>query len=243
MRTDPRRIFAFDFETTSPKPESTRVVQYAALLDGANLFSGYCNPGVPIHPDAQAVHGISNQMVENEESDVIAVGRMADYVVRNAESIYLAGHNIITFDVPIMFRIGDVSDPPVIPTIDTMIAAIRLYPEAPNHKLADLVEYLKLGGETAHDAVGDIKMVLKLVEHFKQKLGFTTEGLAEWLSTPMVQKYCTFKKHKGREWGRGVGKVPYNYAKFIVENFDSMTADLALTLKHHYSLNFLGKIV
>ena len=238
-----RRIFAFDFETTCNKPAQTRVVQYAALLDGALCFSGYANPGVPISPDAEKVHGISNAMVNNEEPDGVVVGRMADFVVRNAESIYLAGHNILSFDVPILFRIGDVPDPPIIPKIDTLVAAIRLYPEAPNHKLSDLVEWLGLGLETAHDAVGDIRMVFKLIEHFKQKLGFTTEALAEWLSVPMVQKYCTFKRHKGREWGQGVGKVPYNYAKFIATEFDSIPADLALTLKHHYRLNCLGNIV
>lgn len=238
-----RDIFAFDFETTSAKPDSTRVVQLAAMRENEVLFNGLCNPGLAISREAEEVHGISQAMVENAPPDHEEVGKMAQYLIDNWDALYLAGHNINAFDVPILWRIAGVSNPPAFKTIDTMVCALRVLPNAPNHKLTGLIEHLGLGGdEKAHDALGDIQMVFKLINAFKAGLKMTTEELADWLAIPRVLSICTYKKHKGQKWGRNPGDVPYYYAKFLVNNFDSMTKDLALTLQVHYGLRFKGPV-
>lgn len=239
-----RDIFAFDFETTSNKPETTRVVQMAAMRESEVIFNCLCNPGLAISDGAYEVHGISNEMVANEPPDYEKVREMADYVIEHQDSIYLAGHNITTFDIQIMWKVAGITNPPDIPKIDTMICAIRTLPNAPNHKLSDLVAFLGLsGGEKAHDALGDIQMVFKLIERFKSALKMDTDELANWLATPRILTTCYLGKHKSKEWGRGAGKVPYFYAEWISQNFDPISKDLAATLKHHYGLNCKGVVL
>lgn len=249
MQTDPiiegRSLLVFDFETTSNKPHSTGVVQLAATLGGEVLFNEICNPGISISEEAQGVHGISQEMVEGKPSDKERVGELARVILEHKDRIYLAGHNHTGFDIPILWRIAGIENPPKIPTIDTLVAAVRTHPMAPNHKLSDFCQFVGVhDGQGAHDALTDIRMVEQLIEFFIRGLEFSGYAqLSEWLATPRVHAICTLKKHKGKFWGRGEGKVPYFYAKWIADNFDNVTADLAATLKHHYGITCKGAIV
>ncbi|MCK5010867.1 MAG: 3'-5' exonuclease, partial [Deltaproteobacteria bacterium] len=64
-------FIAFDVETTSLYDFSGRIVEIGALkfdLSGRiyGEFSSLINPGIPIPEAVVAIHGISNEMVENE---------------------------------------------------------------------------------------------------------------------------------------------------------------------------------
>jgi DNA polymerase-3 subunit epsilon len=58
------RLLALDTETTGPLPEVARVVQYGVAWVGGGespaRHSAVVNPGVPIPPEATAVHGITD---------------------------------------------------------------------------------------------------------------------------------------------------------------------------------------
>lgn len=232
-------ILGFDFETTSNKPETTRVVQVAAKMNGEVIFNQLCNPQVDITDGAREVHGISNEMVANAELDTDAVKRLAEFILERKGTIILAGHNCTTFDVPILWRLAGIEDPPKLPVIDTLTCAIRTLPHAPDHKLGTLTQFLKLGdAANAHDALADIEMVFMLIDKFRSDLGYTVPEMLTWLSTPRVLQVCHFGKHKGKPWGgvKGSGGVPYFYAKFIADNFDSVHPDVEATLRYHYGI-------
>lgn len=243
-------LLMFDFETGSNVPETTSVVQIGAVRKRANgepdigVFNQLCKPGTPSSQSAIDVHGITDDMVKDAEPDVIAVKRLHAYVKK--EAVILAGHNIIGFDMPILWRIGGEVLP--ILWIDTLVCATRVYPEAESHKLGGLVEWLKLGStENAHDAMADIGMVGALVAHFKKGLMKSSyEDMAGWCMTPRILKRAHFGKHKGKLWGRpGAGEssgkyVPYWYIKFITDKFTNVTPDMKATIKAKYNMRFKG---
>lgn len=232
-----------DWETTDKVPSLARGVQFAALAltDEGEFIIGdqLCNPGEPIHPGASEVHGITDEMVLDAEPDSEVAHEYRDFLA-GVPGVITAGHNSLTFDNPITDRLSEGNPHPPVssyPHIDTMILAQRVYPNAPNHKLSDLVKWLELGdGEGAHDALADVRMVGVLIQHFSEKTGKTPFQLAEWIREPFVYETCHFGKHKGKDWK----SVPIFYVKWMTQNWTDPSPDLRATIKHHFNLEFSG---
>lgn len=234
-------LLTFDTETTSVNPNTCGVMQVAARAispKGVEFeLNTLCRPGdLTCSPGAQAVHGITMEQVENAPFDSGMMHVVAEYIMDNLDRIIIAGHNVITFDWVILWRLAELPAP-VVPIIDTLTCATRTLPGAPDHKLSTLCKHLGLGtGEGAHDAGNDIKMVELLVDHFSFGLGKDLEELAQWCSVGRVLKIAHFGKFKGQPWGKGHGFVPYWYARYIADHFDTLTPDMAVTLKYHYGV-------
>ena len=66
-----RPLVVFDLETTGKKVEVDRIVEISTLKllpDGTNrIHTRRLNPGIPIHPEATAVHGITDADVAERE--------------------------------------------------------------------------------------------------------------------------------------------------------------------------------
>ncbi len=64
------KFIAFDLETTGTKPSTDSIVEVGAVLfDGDRALKGYgalVDPGVPIPPDASAVNGITDKMLQGK---------------------------------------------------------------------------------------------------------------------------------------------------------------------------------
>ena len=60
-------FIAFDLETTGTHPQEDEIVEIGAVrfvgLQAQEGFGKLINPGIPMPPDAQAVNGISDEMV------------------------------------------------------------------------------------------------------------------------------------------------------------------------------------
>lgn len=241
-------ILGFDFETTSPRPESTDVVQMGAVLlkeDGSKevIFNQLCKPDVDITDGASEVHGITNEMVADAEPASIAVKRLHQYVMDNKDSLILCGHNIVGFDIPILDRIG--GSRTGVRWIDTLVSAVRVFPDAESHKLGELTQWLQVGShENAHDAMADIEMVFGIAEKIRSGLMKSWDDMATWCMTPRILKRCHFGKHKGKLWGRAqAGEstkkyVPGGYVRTVIcDKFDP-TPDLEATIRYHYRMGF-----
>lgn len=251
------KLNLFDFETTSAKPETTRAVQLAEILiENGSITresNWLCNPEVDIHHEASEVHGITPDMVKDMPPDYERAAVFANMLLD--QQPILATHNGTTFDLPILQRLaimGGVEnfDVSLFNHIDTLVCATRLWPHAPNHKLSNvsdnpkdqgLIQFLKLGtGEGAHDALEDIKMVYMLIQHIISiGVSDNLEQLSLWCEKPKVLEICHFGKHKGKEWGKGPGKVPFWYARYMAENWESASLDIQATLLKHYNLQFI----
>lgn len=244
-------LLTFDTETTSNKPASARVVQIAAVANYLSdpeedhvIVNAICNPGVTCSPEASAVHGITEEMYKDKAPDIEEVRKVTDFITEHQDRIIIAGHNALTFDVPIIWRVGQ-RDKVEVPIIDTYIAAYRTLPTQASHKLGELTQALNLGSaEDAHDAMGDIIMVQNLIKFFSDGLKMNWEQMAEWIGTPRVLKYCPFGKNKGKIFGRSPNPaesknyVPFYFIKWMCENFDDPSPDLIATVREKYSMRF-----
>ncbi|MEU3507616.1 exonuclease domain-containing protein [Streptomyces longwoodensis] len=67
------RKAAWDTESTGPDPLNDRIVTAAFIVRGGGrddrVFSWLINPGIPIPPEASAVHGITDAMVQADGQD------------------------------------------------------------------------------------------------------------------------------------------------------------------------------
>ena len=76
-------FIAFDLETTGPTLKKMRLEIGAVRFVGLQAQEGFgklINPGVPIPPDAQAVNGISDEMVTSGKPKIEEVlGDFADF--------------------------------------------------------------------------------------------------------------------------------------------------------------------
>ena len=150
------RLLALDTETTGMSPRSgAALVEVAsvALENGAigENWSSLVNPGRPIPPDAERVHGISDAMVAGAPEPAAIAGRLR----AACGDLPLVFHNA-PFDLPflreLMCRSGQA--PLHNPVVDTLGLARGLY-EGGGNSLGALAARFGLPPQTAHRALGD----------------------------------------------------------------------------------------
>jgi DNA polymerase-3 subunit epsilon len=97
-----RPLVVLDLETTGKKVEVDRIIEISTLKlfpDGTSrLHSRRLNPSIPIHPDATAVHGITDAEVADEKT----FAEIAPILARYLDGCDLCGYNIWTFDLKIL---------------------------------------------------------------------------------------------------------------------------------------------
>ena len=91
---------ALDLETTGPAPDFDRIVQIGLCRDDDVKKSRLVNPGVPIPPEATAVHKITDEMV----ADAPAFAAIAASLHAAIEGRTVITYNGTRFDVPVLQR-------------------------------------------------------------------------------------------------------------------------------------------
>jgi DNA polymerase III epsilon subunit family exonuclease len=152
----------FDIETTGTDIFRSEIVEIAAIrvhLKGNEArelghFHSLVKPSRPIPAAATEVHGITDEDVRDSPSLKDVLPRFLDFIGDSP----LAGHNIETFDLPIIRRhasnilrrvVGNL-------TLDTLPFSKRLFPGEP-HRLGALAEKLDIPVEQAHRALDDVR--------------------------------------------------------------------------------------
>jgi len=97
-----RPLAVIDLETTGTDPKLDRIIEISALKllpdDGHDHRTRRVNPGVPIPPEATAVHGIS----DDDVADCPAFRAIAPGLARFLDGCDLAGFNILNFDLRLL---------------------------------------------------------------------------------------------------------------------------------------------
>ena len=170
---DARTCIVFDFETTGLSPNhGDRSIEIGAVrLEGGVIvdrFQSLMHPGRSIPPFIEDYTGISNAMIADAEPCAVVMQRFFDF----AEDANLVAHNASCdrrFLEAEYERIGrrhrgDFAC--------SMLAARRLCPDAPNHKLGTLVAHLTLPHVGAfHRALADAEMAASLWLQLLELLG------------------------------------------------------------------------
>jgi len=197
---DRTKLVFLDTETTGTGTDS-RLCQVAFDFQGeekASLFK----PPVPIEIEAMSVTHITNKMVADKEPFIDS------QMKKELEEIFSAGNILVAhnaqFDAEMLRKEGV----KVEQMIDTLKIAHHLdvNNELSRHNLQYLRYFFDLEVEdaTAHDAVGDIRVLQKLFDYFFEKMMVEQEDekkvleeMIEISKRPILIKKFNFGKYNG----------------------------------------------
>ena len=157
---DAYSVVVLDFETTGLSPKhGDRPIEIGAvrIVNGevTDRFQGLMNPGFRISQFIEGYTGITNTMLKHAPSCEETMYRFVEFL----EDDNLVAHNA-SFDKRFLdAELKNISRTYTGQFACNMLAARRVYPDAPNHKLGTLVNYMNLLEEgTFHRALYDSEM-------------------------------------------------------------------------------------
>lgn len=186
--------------------------------------------GIPVSIGARATHHISDEMVAGEVKPDEACRIIAD-----GDHEYLCAHNVDhekSYVAP-GTRQSDNLDRKWVCTYKT---ALRIWPEAPGHKLHEMRYFLQLDAsedfdpklaDPPHRAGADAYVCAHLLRKILKEI--TIEQAIRWSSGPALLYMCFLKKHKGTPWK----DVPKDYLDWIVNKSDITDRDIRATAKYY----------
>lgn len=206
----PKRPLAFiDIESTGANPRQDRIIELAIVKlppDGAREKHVFrCNPGIPIPPEAQAIHHISNA----EVAECPLFSEIAEKIFGLFKDCDLAGFGIVRFDVLLLteeFARAGFS----FPAADCrMIDAQRIFhKKEPRDLSAALSFYCGEEHVNAHGAEADTLATIKVLEAQLEKypdLPRDIEALSD---------YCAPKRDMN--WADKTGKLKWVNGEIVI---------------------------
>ena len=157
-------VVILDFETTGLSPNmGDRAIEIGAVCieDGEikGRFQELMNPGRPIDSFIEDYTGITNEMLKDAPSCEEVMHKFADFI----SGYNLVAHNA-SFDQRFLdAELGRISRKYTGKFACSMLAARRIYQDAPDHKLGTLVKYANIPTDGVfHRALYDSEMTTKL---------------------------------------------------------------------------------
>lgn len=189
-------VIVLDFETTGLSPHNgDRAIEIGAVrLEGEMItdsFQSLMNPGFRISPFIEAFTGISNRMIEVAPPCEEVMKRFADFI----DDYPLVAHNA-SFDGRILdSELGYIGKARNNIMACSMLTARRVYPNAPNHKLATLIGYCDiLTDGIFHRALADAEKTGRLWVLMMQEVR-ETFGVNR-VSFDLLRSLCSISKAK-----------------------------------------------
>ena len=157
-------VVILDFETTGLSPAmGDRAIEIGAVCieDGEikGRFQELMNPGRPIDSFIEDYTGITNEMLKDAPSCEEVMHKFADFI----SGYNLVAHNA-SFDQRFLdAELGRISRKQTGKFACSMLAARRIYQDAPDHKLGTLVKHANIPSDGVfHRALYDSEMTTKL---------------------------------------------------------------------------------
>lgn len=222
-QTTPRIILG-DCETTGLSALAGAVeiamLELSADMEVLGSWESLINPGVPIEPGAQAIHGIS-------DADVRGAPTMAEAMnfifPEGKPQVVFIAHNA-RFDRRFFGPyLGITSE------VCTLQMARKHMPTAPNHQLSTLRRLLDCPERAAHEAMADILGVLDVLKALVPLTGRSFVQLIGMGDKPAMLYTMPFGEHKGKK----ITDIPLDYRNWLIQQ------DIDTNLK--YTLETLRK--
>jgi len=222
-----RPLAFLDLETTGLRVGEDRIIELALIRIAPNgdvtEKVRRFNPGMPIPPEASAVHGITDEDVADKPPFAARARSLSQLL----DPCDLAGFNLRRFDLPMLlteFQRAGIS----FPVTDRRIVDVQLifHREEPRDLSAAVRFYLDRELEDAHSALADIRATTAVLGAQLERyphLPRDVEGLDRYcdeiqpFETPLQQWFeegtdgeLTFRrgKHRGRALSRIAGTHP-----------------------------------
>ncbi len=225
-------MFIFlDTETTGTETKD-RLCQLAYKLETSEIVNELFKPPVPIEIEAMSVHHKTNEMVATKPAFNESPDHQKLVDLLNDDTNILVAHNA-KFDVDMLVKEG------VHPkkVICTLKLARHLDPNGviPKYKLQYLRYYLGIQIQaTAHDALGDILVLEKLIEILFIKMSkdigpaAVDNKMMDISSKPVLLSRMYFGKHKGVFFR----DIPKDYLNWL-SGTDDLDEDMRYTVGHY----------
>lgn len=188
-------VVVLDFETTGLSPDAgDRAIEIGAVrIESGEVtarFQELMNPGRRVSGFIESYTGITNEMLSG--------ARPCDAVMQDFAE-FIAGYNLVAHNASFDKRFLDAELDRVSATYSgqfscSMLAARRIYQDAPNHQLGTLVNYMNIPVEGVfHRALYDSEMTAKLwlsmIESIQQQYAFSA------IDFRLMQKLAKTPKH------------------------------------------------
>lgn len=170
-------VVAFDTETSGAWPITSEVVEFGAVKWKNGQYLGEMNvlikPSQPLTESNIAIHGITNEMLEDKLKFSSHARAIADFL---QDADYCIAHHA-PFDMGfIAFELERASVFPQLPNaLCTSLLSRKLVVGSENHKLQTLIKHFNIFSERAHRAQDDaqacLEIFFKCVELYEQKYG------------------------------------------------------------------------
>lgn len=241
-------IVFFDIESTGLNVIKDRIVQIALIKYMPNdpnpkELELLINPGIPISPEAMAVHGITPEKLKNKPTFIQVAEQISEFI----GEADLGGYNSDRFDIPMLLeelsRAGIDLEIEKRKTIDVQKIFYKMEPRTLK---AALQFYCGKPLEGAHDALADVRATVDVLKGQIQKYegvdhidgdGFTTptpitndmKAIAaftndrRFVDATMRMKYTpegdivfNFGKHIGKKVKEVIARDP-QYAQWLLD--------------------------
>lgn len=174
----------------------------------------------PMPPEASAVHGIMDRDLVG--APPITTGFMK---LMEGPPDYFAAFNA---DFERAFFSGG-----EVPWLDPYKAAVRLWPDAPNHQQGTLRYMLKLDLDRAaafpsHRAGPDAYVLAGLLAHILNEDLIDIATMARWSNGPALLPRCTVGEHRGKPWS----EVDVGFLKWMLTPGKNFDRNVKATVKH-----------
>jgi exodeoxyribonuclease X len=210
-------IRCYDSETTGIDPRLDRICEVGVVdlkfiqveegkIERGEIWSSLVDPGRPISPEASGVHDVTDEMVAGKPK----IASLLDRLQAGPPDAYCA-HNA-KFDAQ-FFK------PANIPWLCTYKLALRLWPEAPSHKLNALRYWLKLRlappsnvTQRTHSALYDAYICAAILRRVAMA-GVSFDNMLMVSSEPALLPRLTFGEHAMKP----IAEVPSDYLSWILK--------------------------
>lgn len=203
------RPIYYDTETTGVKPDKDRIIEIAAYDPYENrTFEMLVNPGIPIPPEATAVHKIDDSMVASAPSFADIGQQFIDFCTGD---VVLIAHNNDTFDL--LFLKNEFArhglQMPSWKFIDSLKWSRRYRCDLPRHTLQFLREVYNIPVNNAHRALDDVVVLERVFANMIDDLSM--EQIYQLLNKPRVIQHMPFGKHQGTP----LKQLPKSYVQWL----------------------------
>jgi DNA polymerase III epsilon subunit family exonuclease len=227
-----KKYVVFDLETTSKEPDRCGIVEIAAIkIENGKIvdeFQALVNPGIPIEPEAEAIHKISNKDIQSAPS-VESVWN--DFVEFVGDELILA-HNGYYFDFKIMDRTARSLKKPRLKNTryDSLILARNLFSGQQN-SIDALADRFKVDTGNRHRALDDVKALhyifQKMLEtNDRRDAKSLGEEFTEYVCLGnIVENQLTAKEDKIL-YMAGISKLLSPYSKILPEYVNKFSLNM-----------------
>lgn len=203
----------FDLEATGLNKRTDRIVSLALVryepIGTVEQVHYLLNPGIPIPEETTAIHGITDEDVQEAPS----FEDMADIIARHFDGADLAGYNILGYDIQMLTEeFARVNRPFELEGRRILDAQRIFFRNEPRDLSAALKYYCGQAHEDSHDALGDVLATIRVLAGQFERYPELPDQM------DALNDYCdprdpSWVDRTGRlKWAKG--EVVFNFGKF-----------------------------